>query len=117
MLRHEIQRIFSTIVVTVIALTIQASAFVLPAHRAVQYTMAAGESQIVLTAFSLLQSDMQRVLDAPMQANESAPQIIIATNRGAGSQLLAATGVDCSELSQQAQAFNAAGFFHLFHEV
>ena len=108
MLRHGFQRFSLTIVMAVIALTTQASAFVLPAHRAVQYSLNAGEAQVVQTAFALLQSDVQRVLDAPMQANESAPQIVIATNRGTGAQLLAATGVDCSELSHQAQAFIVA---------
>lgn len=108
MFRHGIKSISLTIVMAFIALTIQASAFVLPAHRPVQYVMNTGEGKVVMTAFSLLQTDLQRVLDAPLQANEATPQLVIATNRGTGAELLASTGVDCSSLTKLAQAFIVA---------
>ncbi|MBR0273314.1 MAG: glycosyl hydrolase 115 family protein [Bacteroidaceae bacterium] len=88
-----------------IALTVQASAFVLPAQQSVTLSVADKERAVVHTAVSLLQADLQRVLSAPTKLSRSKAQILVATWRGEGRQLLADTGLDLSWLDSQAQAF------------
>ena len=88
-----------------IALTSQASAFVLPAQRPVTLSVADKEKAVVHTAVGILQGDLQRVLAAEMKHTPSKAQIIVGTWRGEGRQLLAATGLDFSWLEDQAQAF------------
>ena len=105
MLRHGIQKFALTAVMAMIALTSQASAFVLPAHRQVLLYMDANEPAVVQTAVSLLQSDLQRVLNAPLQYTDSTPQILVGTWTGPSRELLAATGIDFSWLDEYSQAF------------
>ena len=88
-----------------IALTSQASAFVLPAQRPVTLSVADKEKAVVHTAVSILQEDLRRVLSAEVKHTSSKAQIIVGTWRGEGRQLLAATGLDFSWLDDQAQAF------------
>lgn len=103
--RSIIQRFGSTFALAMIALTVQASAFVLPAQQSVTLSVADKERAVVHTAVSLLQADLQRVLSAPTKLSRSKAQILVATWRGEGRQLLADTGLDLSWLDSQAQAF------------
>lgn len=105
MLRSSIQRIGSTFVLAMIALTMQASAFVLPAQKAVSLSVSDKEGAVVRTAVSLLQSDLQKVLSAETKQTDSQAQIIIGTWRGEGRQRLEMTNLDFSWLDSQAQAF------------
>ena len=101
----RIKTIALTFVMATIALTAQASAFVLPSRRPVTLSVSDKEKSVVHTAVGLLQSDLQRVLSAPLQRSQSKAQIIVGTWRGEGRQLLAATGLDYSWLDNQGQAF------------
>lgn len=106
MLRPGIRTL--TTVMAMIALTLQASAFVLTSRQPVRLSVAPGEYQVVHTALSLLQTDLQRVLDAPLEQTGERAQIVVGTWNGAGRQMLTATGVDCSWLEGNAQAFQLA---------
>ncbi len=105
MLRHGIRKFALTSVMAMIALTLEASAFVLPAHRNATYLLKQQESIVVHTAMSLVQTDYQRVLGANLQSTTSSPQIIVGTWNGPAAQELAATGIDLTWLHDQAQAF------------
>ncbi len=105
MLRSSIQRIGSTLVLAMIALTVQASAFVLPSKRAVSLSMSDKESVVVRTALGILESDLHQVLSANLKRTDSKAQIIVATRRGEGRQRLDQTGLDLSWLDGQGQAF------------
>lgn len=94
-----------TFVLAMIALTTQASAFVLPAQRPVTLSMSDREAAVVQTALGLLQSDFQRVLSAELKRTDAKAQVIIGTWSGAGRERLAKTGIDFSWLEGQAQAF------------
>ncbi len=105
MLRHGIYKTSLTFVLAMIALTLQASAFVLPARHTIALSMNEHEGSVVRTAVGLLQSDMHKVLSADVKLTHSNPQIILGSWRGAGRQLLQQTGLDLSWLDAQAQAF------------
>ncbi|MCR5780666.1 MAG: glycosyl hydrolase 115 family protein [Bacteroidaceae bacterium] len=105
MLRYGIQKFALTAVMAMIALTSQASAFVLPAHQRVDINVNPQEARVVTTAVSLLESDLQRVLDASVRIAKGRSQILVGTWNGPAHDDLAATGVDCSWLEGNAQAF------------
>ena len=113
MLTHKMRFIASTIVLAMIALTMQASAFVLPAHAQLRVAIDTREQSVVMTAFDLVASDFQRVLDVQLQASDKHPQVLVGTIDGPLSGQLSACGVDLSALSQLSQAFvlavNASG--------
>ena len=88
-----------------IALTSQASAFVLPTQQPVALSMSDQEAAVVQTALGLLQSDFQRVLSAELKRTDAKAQVIIGTWSGAGRERLAKAGLDFSWLESQAQAF------------
>ena len=102
---RSIQRIGSAFVLAMIALTVQASAFVLPAQRPVSLSISERESAVVRTAMSLLESDLQRVLSAPVKRTDSHAQIVIGTWKGEGRERLEKTNLDFSWLNAQGQAF------------
>ena len=102
---RSIQRIGSAFVLAMIALTVQASAFVLPAQHPVSLSMSERESAVVRTAMSLLESDLQRVLSAPVKRTDSHAQIVIGTWKGEGRERLEKTNLDFSWLNAQGQAF------------
>ena len=105
MLRNGIQKFALTTVMAMIALTSQASAFVLPAQQSVTLSMSDKEAAVVRTAVGLLQSDLQRVLSADLKRTDAKAQIIVGTWNGEGRERLSQTGVDLSWLDQAAQAF------------
>ena len=88
-----------------IALTVQASAFVLSSKHAVSLSMSDKESVVVRTALGILESDLHQVLSADLKRTDSKAQIIVATRRGEGRQRLDQTGLDLSWLDGQGQAF------------
>ena len=94
-----------TIVLAMTALTLEASAFVLPAHQTCMISVDGKEKSVVFTAINLLQSDLKRVLDCEMQVSDTQPQLIIGTLNGAGDTRLSQTGVDLSWLQKRSQAF------------
>ncbi len=105
MLRRTLKIFASTFVLAMTALTLQASAFVLPAHQQVTISVGEGEADVVATAVSILESDLMRVLNAPMETSEHNAQILIATQNKANQRLLSRTGIDLSWLNNQTQAF------------
>jgi len=105
MLAQRIKSIASTIVLAMTALTLQASAFVLPAHTELRASLDRKEPTVVATAFGLLQSDFQRILDVSLQTSAKEPQFIIGSMNGPAAATLAAAGIDLSWLNGRAQAF------------
>lgn len=105
MLRRTLKTFASTLVLAMTALTLQASAVVFPAQQTVTIAVADGEQAVVATAVSLLESDLQRVLGAPVRMSAHNAQIIIGTISGAGAKQITRTGVDLSFLNNRNQAF------------
>ena len=105
MLRRTLKTFASTLVLAMTALTLQASAVVLPAHQQVTIAVDEGEPAVVATAVSLLESDLLRVLNAPIRISNHNAQIIIGTLNGTGSKQLMRTGIDLSWLNNRPQAF------------
>lgn len=108
MLTHKLKILASTFVLAMIALTMQASAFVLPAHAQLHVAFDTHEQPVVRTAFDLLSSDFQRVLDVRFQVSERYPQVLVGTVDGPLASKLAATGVDLSYLATEPQSFVVA---------
>ena len=102
---HRMKHLASTLVLAMTALTVQASAFILPAHSTCSLAVDGQEKSVVFTAINLLQGDLQRVLDCSLQVTSAQPDIVVGTVAGAGRQRLAATGVDLSWLAGRSQAF------------
>lgn len=102
---RRMKSIASTIVLAMSALTLQASAFVLPAHKVVKVDLADKRKPLVATAYDLLKSDCQRVLDVTLQFSDKQPQVLVGSIQGPGAAALKATGVDLSSLENTAQAF------------
>ncbi len=90
------------------ALTLQASAFVLPARQPVTAFIDEDESSVVATAVSLLEGDLSRVLQAPLSRAGRGAQIIIGSLNGPAARQLSRTGVDFSNLAGHAQSFLVA---------
>lgn len=105
MLRRTLKTFASTCVLAMTALTLQASAVVFPAMQPVTIAVDEGESAVVATAVSLLESDFERVLSAPVRMSAHNAQIIIGTINGTGAKQLTRTGVDLSFLNNRQQAF------------
>ena len=105
MIGLDIKRTASTFVLAMIALTLQASAFVLPSHASVALSVDAHEAEVVLTAVSLLQTDVMRVLGSTLTVEERGAQILVGSVNGPSAKRLARTDVDLSWLRDRAQAF------------
>ena len=105
MLRRTFKIYASTLVLAMTALTLQASAFVLPAHQQVDIDVDESEPAVVATAVSLLESDLAHVLNAPLHMSSHGSQIIVATMNEANYKRLNRTGVDLSWLINRPQAF------------
>lgn len=105
MLRRTLKTFASTLVLAMTALTLQASAVVFPAQQTVTIAVDEGESAVVATAVSLLESDLQRVLNAPVRMSAHNAQIIIGTVNGSAARQITRTGVDFSFLNNRQQAF------------
>lgn len=108
MLTRRFRKGILTLIGTMIALTAQASAFVLTAHRPAYIAVAVGEEPVVTTALSLLAADFQRVLDAQLLAAQpmaDETQIIAGTVNGPMQDMLAVSGVDLTPLKDRKQAF------------
>ena len=91
----------------VIALTSEASAFVLPAQQPVTIFMAQDEQPVVHTALALLAADFQHVLGAtltPVSGIER-QHIIAGSLDGPLREYFYATGIDMSDLAQSPQSF------------
>lgn len=91
----------------VIALTSEASAFVLPANKPVNIFIAADEQPVVHTALSLLASDFEHVLNAqltPVSGIER-QHIVAGSLDGPLREYFYATGIDMSDLVQSPQGF------------
>ena len=106
-LNERMKHLVSTIVLMMTALTMQASAFILPAHETCRISVDGKERAMVFTAINLLESDLQRVLDCSVQIsnNPSKTDIIVGTLNAANAKHLAATGIDLSWLDSNSQAF------------
>ncbi|MCR5180366.1 MAG: glycosyl hydrolase 115 family protein [Bacteroidaceae bacterium] len=94
-----------TLVMTSIALTLQAGAFVLPAHSTVRVLLGDEKQAVVTTALDLLQSDLQRVLDATLKYTSRSPQILVGTVDGEADEWLAAAGIESSWLHRSGQSY------------
>ncbi len=93
------------LLVTIIALTTQASAFVLTANQPVKVQVNDDEKPVVHTALTLLQRDLNTVLSAQMQFVNKRPQILVATLSAGTRQQLIGTRLDLSWLAGKSQAF------------
>ena len=98
----------STFVLAMTALTLQASAFVLPAHRILRMSVAEQNHPLMSTALDLVRSDFQRVMDVSLRVSDEQPQLLVGTVSGPMATKLAATGVDLTPLQEEAQAFIVA---------
>jgi len=105
MLRRTLKTFVTTCVVAMIALTTKASAFVLPSYQQVVIDVEDSENAVVRTAVTLLESDLARVLQAPLRVNSHKAQIIVGTLNGNADKRLLRTGVDLSWLINRPQAF------------
>lgn len=103
--KNRMKHLASTFVLAMTALTLQASAFVLPAHKTGVISVDGRERPVVFTALNLLQSDLQRVLDISLQVSDQQPNIIIGSMDGAGQQRLDKAGIDFTWLRNRSQAF------------
>ena len=108
MLAQRMKQFASTLVLAMTALTMQASAFVLPAHSQLRVYVDGGEPTLVSTALDILKSDFQRVLDASVELTADRPHIIIASLGGPSDEILQQTGIDLSWIQQEVQAFTIA---------
>ena len=97
--------IATTVVLAMAALTSQASAFVLSGHTTLRVAVAKEEPALVGTAFDLLNSDIQRVLDITFDVTDNEPQILVGSLGGPMDAALRATGADLSWLEGAGQAF------------
>ena len=102
---NRMKHLASTFVLAMIALTVQASAFVLPAHKSGFISVDGREKPVVFTALNILQSDLKRVLDYQLLASDAQPNIIVGSVNGPAAQRMAATGIDLSWLQKRRQAF------------
>ena len=91
--------------VTIIALTQQASAFVLTEYKPVHIHVPLNEKPMVHTAVTLLQRDLRSVLGAEMEVVMRKPQIIVATMCDENQSILDNTRLDFSWLNGRSQAF------------
>ena len=105
MFRRTLKTFASTLVLAMTALTLKASAVVLPAHQQVTIAVDEGEPAVVATAVALLENDLQRVLNAPVRMSDHSAQIIIGTFKGAGTKQLEQTGIDLTWLSSRTEGF------------
>ncbi len=108
MLTRPLRTAALTVLGFTIALTTQASAFVLPAHQPVYIAVAKAEQPVVTTALQMVAGDFQRVLDATMMLTTptaSHTQIIAGSLDGPMREYLFASGIDLSRLSRRKQAF------------
>ena len=105
MLAQRMKFLASTLFLAMTALTLQASAFVLPAHSTLRVARDKGEDAVVFTAFDLIRSDLVRVLDVTLEDNNQQPQAIIGSVQSKVAPELQASGIDLSPLSKEAQSF------------
>ena len=106
MLGQQMKHFASVLALVMTALTLPASAFVLPAHQPLAISVSLSEKPVVFTAVAMFQRDALRVLGTPSAAGDQGAHVLIAgTWRGPGRQLLQQEGVDLSWLDNQAQAF------------
>ena len=99
------QRTASTIVVAMIALTMQASAFVLRYAAPTKASVSADEEAVVLTAVDMLQGDVQRVLGINLEITDHDASIIIGTMGGSNAKRIARSGINLDYLVGRKQAF------------
>ena len=99
------QRTASTIVVAMIALTMQASAFVLRYATPTKASVSADEEAVVLTAVDMLQGDVQRVLGINLEITDHDASIIIGTMGGSNAKRIARSGINLDYLVGRKQAF------------
>lgn len=100
-----LKRTASTLVGVMIALTMQASAFVLKYSAPVAASVSADEEPVVLTAADLLQSDVLRVLGTSLEIGDRDAKIIIGTVGRSNAKRIAKAGIDLSYLEGRQQAF------------
>ncbi len=100
-----LRRTASAFVAALIALTVQASAFVLRSGAPIVASVSADEAPVVITAVDLLQSDCQRVLSSVASIGDHDASIIIGTLGGANAKRVAKAGIDLSYLTGRSQAF------------
>lgn len=105
MLAQRMKCFASTIVLALTALTSQASAFVLAEHSTLRVSLDKGFEPVVATAFDLVCSDLQRVMDVSAQLTKDEPQVIIGSVQGSDVVALKASGVDLAPLYEEGQAF------------
>lgn len=105
MMGLNLERIATTFVAGMIALTMQASAFVLRYGQPAALSVSADEQPVVLTAVGLLQGDVQRVLGTSLNIGERDADIVVGTIGGANARRAAKAGVDLSYLEGRQQAF------------
>ena len=105
MIGLDIKRTASTLVLAMIALTMQASAFVLSSGAPAAVAVDEHEDEVVLTAVSMLQTDVMRVLNTTLQIDEHNAQIIVGSVQGPSSKRLARIDVDLTWLRDRSQAF------------
>ena len=105
MLAQRMKCFASTVVLALIALTSQASAFVLPGHSTLRVFLDKGLEPVVTTAYDLVCSDLQRVMDVTPQLTDEDPQVIIGSVQGTDVANLKASGVDLTPLYNEGQAF------------
>ena len=105
MLKRSLKIFASTLVLAMTALTLKASAVVLPSHQPVTIAVDESEPAVVATAVALLESDLQRVLSAPVHMSSQGAQIIIGTVGGKSEKLFSHTDIDLTSLNNQRQAF------------
>ncbi len=102
------KRLLATTIIAMIALTTQASAFVLTSGERICVALDGREPTVVFTALNMVRDDLRRVMGVTAQVREADARIIVGTHKGAGERLLGATGLDFSSLAGQSQAFQIA---------